>query len=58
MFKMLIAFISLFIMFYTGIEIFRKFTGKEKWEVAKTTIYSVTIALLVIVFLTVMVVLF
>jgi hypothetical protein len=58
MFKMLIAFIFLFVIFYTGIEIFRKFSGKEKWEVAKTTIYSVTIALLVIVFLTIVVVLF
>jgi hypothetical protein len=55
---MLIAFISLFIILYAGIDIFRKFTGKEKWEVAKTTIYSVTIALLVFVILTVIVVLF
>lgn len=58
MIKMLLTFIFLFIIFYTGIDIFRKLTGKEKWEVAKTTIYSVTIALLVVVFLTVIVVLF
>jgi hypothetical protein len=58
MIKMLVAFISLFIIFYTGIELFRKMTGKEKWEVAKTTIYSVSIALLVIVLLTIVVVLF
>ena len=58
MIKMLMTFIFLFIIFYTGIDIFRKLTGKEKWEVAKTTIYSVTIALLVVVFLTIIVVLF
>ena len=58
MIKMLLAFVFLFIIFYTGIDMFRQFTGKEKWEVAKTTIYSVTIALLVIVFLTIIVVLF
>ena len=58
MIKMLIAFVSLFIILFTGIELFRKMTGKEKWEVAKTTIYSVSIALLVIVLLTIFVVLF
>jgi len=58
MFKMLIAFISLFIIFYTGIEIFRKFTGKEKWEIAKTISYSLAISLAVVVFLVLIVVLF
>ena len=58
MFKMLIAFISLFIIFYTGIEIFRKLTGKEKWEVAKTISYSLAISMAVIVFLVSIVVLF
>ena len=58
MFKMLIAFISLFIIFYTGIEIFRKFTGKEKWEIVKTVSYSLAISLAVVVFLVSIVVLF
>jgi F0F1-type ATP synthase membrane subunit a len=58
MIKMLLTFIFLFIILYTGIDIFRKLTGKEKWKVAKTAIYSVTIALLVVVFLTIIVVLF
>jgi hypothetical protein len=58
MIKMLMTFVFLFVIFFTGIELFRKMTGKEKWEVAKTTIYSVSIALLVIVFLTLVVVLF
>jgi hypothetical protein len=58
MMKMIMAFVFLFIIFYTGIEIFRKLTGKEKWEVAKTISYSVAISLSVIVFLVVLVVLF
>ena len=33
MMKMIMAFVFLFIIFYTGIEIFRKLTGKEKWEI-------------------------
>lgn len=58
MMKMIMAFVFLFIIFYTGIEIFRKLTGKEKWEIAKTVSYSVAISLAVIVFLVVLVVLF
>jgi hypothetical protein len=51
MIKMLISFISLFIIFYTGIEIFRKFNGKERWEIAKTISYSLAISLVVVWFL-------
>lgn len=58
MMRMIMAFVFLFIIFYTGIEIFRKLTGKEKWEIAKTVSYSVAISLAVIVFLVVLVVLF
>ena len=56
--KMIMAFVFLFIIFYTGLEIFRSMTGKEKWEVAKTFSYSVAISLFVIAFLVVLVVLF
>ncbi len=55
---MLVTFISLFIIFYVGIDLFRKFTKKEKWEVAKTVSYSLGISVLVIVLLTTLVVLF
>lgn len=55
---MIMTFICLFIILYTGIEIFRKMTGKEKWDIVKTISYSVAISLSVIVFLTVLVVLF
>ena len=56
--KMIMAFVFLFIIFYTGIEIFRKLTGKEKWDIAKNFSYSVAISLFVIAFLVVLVVLF
>jgi hypothetical protein len=55
---MLTTFIVLFGIFFMGIEIFRMMTGKEKWEMAKTISYSVAISLAVIVFLTILVVLF
>ena len=58
MIKMIMTFVFLFVIFFTGIEIFRKLTGKEKWEIAKTLSYSVAISLAVVVFLTVLVVLF
>ena len=58
MIKMIIAFISLFIICFCGIEVFRNLTKQEKWEVGKTISYSVAISLFVIVFLTVLVVLF
>ena len=58
MIKMLGVFLFLFGIFYMGIEIFRMMTGKEKWEIAKTISYSVAISLAVVVFLTILVVLF
>jgi DMSO/TMAO reductase YedYZ heme-binding membrane subunit len=58
MIKIVMTFVFLFIIFFTGIEIFRKLTGKEKWEIVKTLSYSLAISLAVVVFLTVLVVLF
>lgn len=58
MIKALVTFVCLFIIFYTGIEIFRKMTGKEKFEVAKTVSYSVALTLFVLVVMTLLVVLF
>lgn len=58
MIKMLITFVSLFIIFYVGIDLFRKFTNKEKWDVVKVGTYSAIIALIVVVFLMFIVVLF
>jgi len=58
MIKGLLTFVFLFVIFYTGIEIFRKMTGQEKWEVAKTFSYSICLALVVIVCMVSLVVLF
>jgi len=58
MIKSLLTFVMLFGIFYMGIEIFRKMTGKEKWEIVKTGSYSLAISLAVVVFLVCIVVLF
>jgi hypothetical protein len=58
MIKSLLSFFLLFAIFFMGIEIFRKMTGKEKWDVVKTVSYSLFISVLVIVCLTILVVLF
>lgn len=58
MIKMLLAFISLFVIFYTGIEIFRKMTGKERLSVAKTLSYAIGLSVIVIGFMIGIVILF
>jgi len=56
--KMLVTFICLFIIFYTGIDLFRKFSNKERWNIMKTAAYSSGIAVLVVCFLSIIVILF
>jgi hypothetical protein len=51
MIKALIAFVSLFIIFFVSIDLFRKMTRKEKWSVVKVTTYSALIAVLVMMIL-------
>ncbi len=46
MFKMLITFVSLFIIFFMGIDIFRRMTNKEKWALTKLLTYSTICAVL------------
>ena len=58
MIKMLIAFISLFVIFFVSIDLFRKFTNRQKWEFVKIAGYSSLISILVIVVLVFIVVLF
>ena len=58
MIKMLGVFLFLFGTFYMGIEVFRMMTGKERWQFAKTLSYSLAIAIIVILFLSIIVVLF
>jgi hypothetical protein len=58
MIKMILAFISLFIIFFVSIDLFRKFTKMEQWKVVKMAAYSFGISFLVIIVLTTLVVLF
>lgn len=44
--KMIIAFVSLFLIFFFGIDIFRKLTRKAKWELTKLASYSIVCSLL------------
>ncbi len=58
MIKIVLAFISLFIIFFTGIDMFRKMTNKEKLSLAKITAYSLGISALVVVVMVGIVILF
>lgn len=58
MIKALVTFISLFIILYVGIDLFRKFTNKQKWDVVKTASYSAVVAVATLVILVGLVVLF
>jgi hypothetical protein len=58
MIKMLVSFLSLFAIFFFGIEIFRKLSGKEKWVLTKTLGYSIVCAVLTILALTAVVLVF
>lgn len=58
MIKAIISFVSLFVIIYVGIDLFRKFTSKEKWEVVKTASYAGVVALVTILILSGIVVLF
>jgi hypothetical protein len=58
MVKMIIAFISLFLIFFFGIDIFRKMTGKEKISLTKWLGYSTVCSLLAIGAVTLIYVLF
>jgi hypothetical protein len=58
MIKMILAFISLFVIFFVSIDLFRKFTKKEQWKVVKIASYSLIISILVIIVLTTLVILF
>ena len=58
MIKIILAFVVLFLITYFGIEAFNRMTKAEKWDFGKTFSYSLTVALVVIVFLVSIVVLF
>jgi lipopolysaccharide export LptBFGC system permease protein LptF len=58
MIKMIITFICLFVIFFAGVNLFRRLTRKEKWSVARGISFSLLIALAVTLVLSVFVILF
>ncbi len=58
MVKMLLTFVCLFIIFYTGIELLQRLSGKERWNFVKNFTFSLVLALVVVVCMVGMVVLF
>ena len=56
--KIIIGVISIFIIFFFGIDIFRKMTGKEKISLTKWLGYSISCSLLTILTVATIVLLF
>ena len=56
--KIIIGIISIFIIFFFGIDIFRKLTGKEKISLTKWLGYSISCSLLTILTVATIVLLF
>ena len=58
MIKMIIVFLSLFVIFFTSIDIFRRLTGKEKIKMLAVAGYSFGVTVLVMLFVASIVILF
>ena len=58
MFKIILAFLFVFGLFFFGIKTVREMTEKELWSVTKLLTYSLICAILTLVFLITLVVLF
>jgi len=58
MFKIILAFLFVFGLFFFGIKTVREMTEKELWSVTKLLTYSAICAILTLVFLITLVVLF
>lgn len=56
--KIILGFLALFMFFYVGIDSFRQLTGKEKWVLTKSLIYSIVCASAAIGLMAVIVLLF
>jgi len=56
--KMIIAFLSLFVIFFTSIDIFRRLTGKERIKVLALAGYSLLVTVFVMLFIATIVILF
>jgi hypothetical protein len=57
-FKILLAFLVAFAIFYFSIAGFRNLTGKDRWALVKLLSYSAACAILAIVFLVALVIIF
>lgn len=51
MFRIILAFLFVFGLFYFGIDAVRNMTGKEQWSLTKTILYSIMCAVLTILLL-------
>jgi len=56
--KMIIAFLIVFALVFAGITAFRSLSEKEKWALTKTVGYSIIVAVVTVLLLTVFVMLF
>ncbi len=56
--KIVIGLIAIFLFFFFGIDIFRKMTGREKFDLTKVVAYSISCSLLTILTVATIIVLF
>jgi len=58
MIRLWLAFAILAVLVHFGIGAWRNMTGKERWNLTKSVMYSIIVALLAVVAMTVIVILF
>ena len=58
MIRLWLAFAVLAVLIHFGITAWRKLEGKERWTLTKSAIYSIIVALLVVLVMTTLVILF
>lgn len=56
--KIVFGLIAVFLFFFFGIDVFRKMTGKEKFDLTKVVAYSISCSLLTILTVVAIIVLF
>ncbi len=44
MIKMIVGFVALFLIFFVGLGAFQELSGKEKWVLTKSILYSIMCA--------------
>jgi hypothetical protein len=58
MIRLWLAFVILTILIHFGITVWRKMERKEQWSLTKTAFYSILVALLAVLVMTIIVILF